>query len=87
MADRREILVCLNSQVCRFDVGQGGSKPSLQSSDIAAALAMVPADLGREVMEAIYLPDGAMRNRSRLAEAVVAIVRLEFTKRARVGRR
>jgi len=34
-------------------------------------------------MEAVYLPDGAMRHRAKLAEAVLAIVRPEFTKRAR----
>ncbi|HFF6216669.1 hypothetical protein [Stenotrophomonas maltophilia] len=83
MADRRELLARLNPQTCRFDVGQGGATPSLQTSDIAAALGMVPPGLGREVMEAVYLPDGAMRHRSKLAEAVLAIVRPEFTRRAR----
>lgn len=67
----------------RFDVGQGGGAPSLTTSDIAAALGMVPAGLGREVMEAVYLPDGAIRHRGKLAEAVLAIVRPEFTRRAR----
>lgn len=83
MADRRELLARLNPQTCRFDVGQGGGTPSLQTSDIAAALGMVPPGLGREVMEAVYLPDGAMRHRAKLAEAVLAIVRPEFTRRAR----
>jgi len=83
MSDRRELLARLNPQTCRFDVGQGGGTPSLQTSDIAAALGMVPAGLGREVMEAVYLPDGAMRHRAKLAEAVLAVVRPEFTRRAR----
>lgn len=83
MADRRELLARLNPQTCRFDVGQGGGTPSLHTSDIAAALGMVPPGLGREVMEAVYLPDGAMRHRAKLAEAVLAIVRPEFTRRAR----
>lgn len=83
MFDRRELLSRLNVQTCRFDVGQGGGTPSLQTSDISAALGMVPPGLGREVMEAVYLPDGAMRHRAKLAEAVLAIVRPEFTKRAR----
>ncbi|WP_312681334.1 hypothetical protein [Stenotrophomonas chelatiphaga] len=34
-------------------------------------------------MEAVYLPDGALRHRPKLAEAVLAIVRPEFTRRAR----
>lgn len=83
MADRREMLARLNPQTVRFDVGQGGGAPSLTTSDIAAALGMVPAGLGREVMEAVYLPDGALRHRAKLSEAVLAIVRPEFTRRAR----
>jgi len=83
MADRREMLARLNPQTIRFDVGQGGSGAVLTTSDIAAALGMVPAGLGREVMEAVYLPDGAMRHRAKLAEAVLSIVRPEFTRRAR----
>lgn len=83
MVDRREMLARLNPQTVRFDVGQGGGAPSLTASDIAAALGMVPAGLGREVMEAVYLPDGAIRHRGKLAEAVLAIVRPEFTRRAR----
>lgn len=69
MADRREMLARLNAQTARFDVGQGGGAPSLTTSAIAAALGMVPAGLGREVMEAVYLPDGAIRHRGKLAEA------------------
>lgn len=83
MVDRREMLACLNAQTVRFDVGQGGGAPSLTTSDIAAALGMVPTGLGREVMEAVYLPDGAIRHRGKLAEAVLAIVRPEFSSRAR----
>ncbi len=83
MVDRREMLARLNPQTVRFDVGQGGGAPSLTTSDIAAALGMVPAGLGREVMEAVYLPDGAIRHRGKLAEAVLAIVRPEFIRRAR----
>ncbi len=83
MADRREMLARLNPQTIRFDVGQGGGAPDLTTSDIAMALGMVPAGLGREVMEAVYLPDGAARHRATLAEAVLTIVRPEFTKRAR----
>lgn len=83
MADRRELLARLNPQTVRFDVGQGGGAPALTTSDIAAALGMVPAGLGREVMEAVYLPDGALRHRAKLAEAVLTIVRPEFTRRAR----
>ena len=83
MADRRELLARLNPQTVRFDVGQGGGAPALTTSDIAAALGMVPAGLGREVMEAVYLPDGALRHRAKLAEAVLSIVRPEFTRRAR----
>lgn len=55
MADLREMLARLNGQTVRFDVGKGGGgPPELQTSDIAAALGIVPAALGREVMEAVY---------------------------------
>lgn len=73
------------SRSVRFDVGQGRGALSLSTSDIAAALGMVPAGLGREGMEAVYLPDGAIRYRGKLAEAVLSIVRPELTRRACVG--
>ncbi|GEM_PF-6033615 len=48
MVDRREMQVRVNPQTLRFDVGRGGGAPSLTTSDIAAALGMVPASLGGE---------------------------------------
>lgn len=83
MADRRELPARLNPQTVRFDVGRGGGMTELTTSDIAGALGMVPAGLGREVMEAVYLPDGAYTHRAKLAEAVLSVVRPEFTRRAR----
>ncbi|WP_368566185.1 hypothetical protein [Pseudoxanthomonas sp. UTMC 1351] len=38
----------------RFDVGKGGGRPELTAQDVAAALALIPAGLGREVLIACW---------------------------------
>ena len=53
-----EKLARLNAKTVRFDIGVGGA-PDLTPQDIAAALAMVPPGLGREVLIAVGWPDGA----------------------------
>lgn len=49
--DPREMLARLNPTNVRFDVGRGGGVPELTNIDIAGALGMVPAGLGRDLME------------------------------------
>lgn len=77
MANVREILARLNPQTIRYDLGRGGMA-ELTNQDIAAALAFVPAGLGREVLEVCWWPDGAARRRSLLRDHVVALVTPEL---------
>jgi len=82
MADVRELLARLNPQTIKFDIGMGGGAPALTNQDIAAALAMVPPGLGREVMEACWWPDGALLRRRALRDAVLAAVMPELMRQA-----
>ncbi|MDG2524630.1 hypothetical protein P6166_04565 [Stenotrophomonas sp. HITSZ_GD] len=83
MADVRELLARLNPQTIKFDIGKGGGAPALTNQDIAAALAMVPAGLGRELLEACWWPDGAALRRHRLRDAVIALVAPELQRQQR----
>ncbi|HEV2540215.1 MAG TPA: hypothetical protein VGU03_10960 [Frateuria sp.] len=56
-----KLMARLNAKNVRFDVGSGGI-PELTSTDIAAALGMVPAGLGRELLCRMWWPDGAALN-------------------------
>ncbi len=83
MADVRELLARLNPQTIKFDIGKGGGAPALTNQDIAAALAMVPPGLGRELLEACWWPDGAALRRHRLRDAVIALVAPELQRQQR----
>jgi hypothetical protein len=52
------LLAKLNPKNVRFDVGTVGT-PELTPQDIAAAIAFVPAGLGRELLCRVWWPDGA----------------------------
>lgn len=78
MVDVREKLARLNPTTVKFDIGAGGGTPDLTNQDIAAALAFVPAGLGREVLIACWWADGAAISRTKLRDAVVAIVATEM---------
>lgn len=80
MADPREMLARLNPANVRFDVGRGGV-PALTNQDIAAALALVPAGVGRELLMACWWPDGAARRSVALRDAVYDHVRPEVMRR------
>lgn len=83
MADPREILARLYPTTVRFDVGRGGGIPELTNIDIAGALGMVPAGLGREVLEACWCQDGAALRRHKLRDAVLGVVGPEITRQTR----
>lgn len=53
-----KLMARLNPPTVRYDIGRGGL-PELTAQDIAAAVAMVPAGLGRELLCRIWWPDGA----------------------------
>ncbi|MFG1468707.1 hypothetical protein [Xylella fastidiosa] len=73
MTDPRRLLACLNPSTIRYDTLPGGV-PELTAQDIAHALGLVPAGLGREVLEACWWPDGAALRRGPLRDAAVALV-------------
>ncbi len=78
MGNARELMARLGPTTVKFDIGRGG-KPDLTNQDIAAALGMVPAGLGRELLEACWWPDGAALRRHKLRDAVIALVRPELS--------
>lgn len=82
MTDPREMLARLNPTNVRFDVGRGGGVPELTNIDIAGALGMVPAGLGREVLEACWWPDGAALSRGKLRDALFALVSSELMRQS-----
>lgn len=79
----RETMARLGPSTVKFDIGRGGGKPDLTNQDIAAALGMVPAGLGRELLEACWWPDGAALRRHRLRDAVIALVTPELQRQQR----
>lgn len=83
MNDVRELLGRLGPTNIRFDVGRGGGVAELTNIDIAGALGMVPAGLGREVLEAAWCPDVAAMRRHKLRDAVVGLVVPELQRQAR----
>lgn len=82
MANVRELMARLGPSTVKFDTGRGGT-PDLTNQDIAAALGMVPAGLGRELLEACWWPDGAALRRHRLRDAVIALVTPELRRQQR----
>ncbi len=79
----REAMGRLGPTTVKFDIGRGGGKPDLTNQDIAAALGMVPAGLGRELLEACWWPDGAALRRYKLRDAVIALVTPELQRQQR----
>jgi len=82
MSNVRELLARLGPSTVKFDTGRGGV-PVLTNQDIAAALGMVPAGLGRELLEACWWPDGAALRRHKLRDAVIALITPELQRQQR----
>lgn len=78
--DVRKMLARLNPAVCRFDIGRGGV-PEWTPQDVAAALGMVPAGLGRELLCAAWWPDGARLSHRELVAALERVQREEWWRR------
>ncbi|WP_329894335.1 hypothetical protein [Stenotrophomonas sp. SMYL20] len=79
----REMMARLGPSTVKFDIGRGGGKPDLTNQDIAAALGMVPAGLGRELLEACWWPDGAALRQGALRDAILSLVMPELARQAR----
>lgn len=60
--------------------GTGGGRPELEATDIAGALAFVPPGLGRELLEFVWWPDGALRRARALDDALKDIQLAEFSR-------
>jgi hypothetical protein len=73
-------LAMLNAKNCRFDIGSGGI-PDIVATDVAAALGMVAAGIGREVLCRVWWPDGAKLSKDQLNDMVDALMRDEWAKR------
>jgi hypothetical protein len=76
-----KLMARLNAKNVRFDVGAGGA-PELTSTDVAAALAMVPAGLGRELLCRVWWPDGAALNAAELRTLLDGVLFGEWRARA-----
>ncbi|MBA0310410.1 hypothetical protein D7Y33_05170 [Stenotrophomonas maltophilia] len=77
MNEARELLSSRTGpRALSFDGSIGG--PSTE--EILAALAYVPAGLGRELLEALWWPESGQRRREQLRQAVVGLVAPEFTR-------
>jgi len=81
MADVREMLARLNPTTVKFDVGKGGGMPELTNIDIAGALGMVPAGLGRDLLVLLHGPDPTMAGLSAVFEGMCRMVMDESHRR------
>jgi len=79
MGNVRELMARLGPSTVKFDTGRGGT-PDLTNQDIAGAIGMVPAGLGRELLEALWWPESGARRNQQLRRAVIALVAPEFTR-------
>lgn len=84
MNDPRKYLSRLNPATMRFDADRGGGLPGLTSIDIAGALGMVPAGLGRDLMELLYGPDPSKQDIYRVFERVCKLAMDESSSRVRM---
>jgi len=73
-------LAMLNAKNCRFDIGSGGI-PDIVATDVAAALGMVSAGIGREVLCRVWWPDGAKLSKDQLNDLVDSLMRDEWARR------
>jgi hypothetical protein len=74
-------LARLNATTVKFDIGAGGGRPGLSPQDTAAALGMIPAGLGLELLLAVHWPDAAKRNRAKLLELMTVEQLCEHNRR------
>ena len=85
MTNVRELLARMNPTTIRMDIstGSGGGVDSLTNIDIAAGLGMVPAGLGRDLMELLHGPDPS---RADIVKVMGGITRMAMEERNRRSR-
>ncbi|MNM21170.1 hypothetical protein D3C81_315280 [compost metagenome] len=83
MTDVRELLARLNPTTVRMEVGTGGGVDALTNIDIAGALGMVPAGLGRDLLELLHGPDPSNADIVRVFEGVTRLAMEERNRRSK----
>ncbi|WP_293716449.1 MULTISPECIES: hypothetical protein [unclassified Stenotrophomonas] len=83
MTDVRELLARLNPTTIRMDIGtgSGGGVDALTNIDIAGALGMVPAGLGRDLLELLHGPNPSRADIFRSFEGAVRVAMEERARR------
>ena len=82
MSDPRKLLARLNPKISQSEIGSGG-RPEWTGTDIAVALGFVSNRLGREILCAIWWPDGAALTRDALLDHLRDLQLAEWIVRAR----
>lgn len=75
-----KLMARLNPANVRFDIGHGGT-PELTSTDVAGALGMAPAGIGRELLCRKWWPDGAQLTSRQLSDQLESAQREEWAQR------
>ena len=83
MSDVRELLARLNPTTIRMDTGTGGGVDVLTNIDIAGALGMVPAGLGRDLLELLHGPDPSRVEILRVMEGITRLAMEERNRRSK----
>lgn len=79
-----KLLARLNPTTSSFGGGGSGGKPDLTPQDIAAALAMVPAGVGRELICCLWWPAGAQFSAKELDRLLMEAQLIEWRSRVDV---
>ena len=85
MKDVRELLARFHASSFRLDAGSGtgGGVDALTNIDIAGALGMVPAGLGRDLLELLYGPDPSRADIIRVFHGIARLALEERNRRTR----
>jgi len=85
MKDVRELLARFHASSFRLDagIGTGGGVDALTSIDIAGALGMVPAGLGRDLLELLHGPDPSRADIVRVFHGITRLALEERNRRSR----
>ncbi|WP_313171429.1 hypothetical protein [Stenotrophomonas sp.] len=85
MKDVRELLARFHASSFRLDAGTGtdGGVGTLTNIDIAGALGMVPAGLGRDLLELLYGPDPSRADIVRVFRGITRLALEERNRRSR----
>lgn len=85
MKNVRELLARLHASSFRLEAGAGtgGGVDALTNIDIAGALGMVPAGLGRDLLELLYGPDPSRADIVRVFSGITRLALEERNRRSR----